>query len=323
MIGAVQPADRQVDQPVFDAPNILWYFGGLVASFACLEVFTSVHEGARGLWILATALGFLGGYALLAAWLLRRGAVIAGGVIAAWSVVFVPVAGSAVERLIGVSNVTRTGVSLNQLPSSSPGPFKEFQGRELVLAMLLVAAGLAVYTLTRFPFVLAFVAVGALISAEFLVPAVLNGPTASDHATALIVFGLAFLVGGTLLDLRAQRREAFWFHLIGLDALAAGLTYHAVTHSSWGWELILIAGVLVLLIAAPLRRATWTLFGIVGVYAPLAHYAVQWFGNLGATAALAAIGFGFVALGIQVRAAEGSRAGVRFGRTPPASPPPA
>jgi hypothetical protein len=110
---------------------------------------------------------------------------------------------------------------------------------------------------------------------------------------------------------------------VRLDALAAGLTYHAVTHSSWGWELILIAGVLVLVIAGPLRRATWTLFGIVGVYAPLAHYAVVWFGNLGRTAALAAIGFGFVVLGIQVRAAEGSSAGLRFGKAPPALPPPA
>ena len=217
--------------------------------------------------------------------------------------------------------MTRTSVSVTTLPTPSPGPFGEFEGRQFVLVVLLVAAGLAVYVLTRFPFVFAFVAIGALVSAEFLVPAVVSKPSAFDHATALVAFGLAFLTGGILLDLRAHRRQAFWFHVVGLVALAAGLTYHAVTHSSWGWELILVAGVIVLISAAPLRRATWTLFGIVGVYAPLAHYAVQWFGNLGRTAALAAIGFGFVILGIQVRAAEGSRAGLRFEKPPPASTP--
>src|SRR5258708_21296136 len=283
MIGRVEPPDRQLDQPAFDTPNILWYFGGFVATVACLAVFGSVHQGARGLWVLLVALGLLAGYGLLSAWLIRRGAEIAGGVVAALAVVFVPVAGSAVERLIGVSNVTRPSVSVNTLPTPSPGPFGAFEGRLFVLVVLVVAAGLAAYALTRFPFAFAFVAIGALVSAEFLVPAVVSKPSAFDHATALVAFGLPFLTGAILLDLRAHRRQAFWFHIVGLVALAAGLTYHAISHSSWGWELILVAGVIVLIIAAPLRRATWTLFGIMGVYTPLVHYAVHWFGNLGRT----------------------------------------
>jgi hypothetical protein len=254
----------------------------------------------------------------------RRGATIPGGVLSAWAVLFVPIAGGAIERLAGLSPAGRgsgSGISVGGVSAPSSAPFTAFSGRFLVLSLLVVVAGLAVYTLTRFAFVLAFVAAGALISAELLVPAVDSGPSPADEATALIVFGLALLVGAIMLDLRSQRRQAFWFHLLGLGSAASGLTYHAVTHSSWGWVLILVAGILVLTLAAPLRRATWALFGIAGVYAPLAHFAAQWFGNLGTTAALALVGCGFLAFGIQVRAVEGGRVGLQFGKVPPTPPP--
>jgi hypothetical protein len=321
MIGLVEAGTHEVGQPVFDAPNILWYFGASAGTLACLELVSGVGDGARGLWMLLVALGFAGAYVLLAAWLLRRGSTIPGGVVAAWTVAFVLAAGDSFEQLVGLTHASQVSVSLDRLNVPAAGPFARFEGHELGLGILTVAAGLAVYVWTRFPFVLAFAVSGALISAELLVPAVVSHPSASDHATALIVFGIALLVAGILVDLRAARRQAFWFHVVGLMALSAGLAYHAATHSSWGWKLILVEGILVLALAAPLRRATWTLFGIAGLYAPLAHYASDWFGSTGTDAALGLIGFAFVALGIAVQASERGWVGLS-GERPPRAPSP-
>ena len=303
----------QAPKPEFDAPNILWYFGALVGTLACLGVCDTVGTGARGLWILVAADVFLLAYIELATWLVRTGSIIPGGVIASWSIVFVPVAAGAIERLIGVWH-----------PTQIASPVETFEWRALILSLLLVVAGIVVYRKDRFPFVFAFVAGGALLSAELLVPVFVSHPTLGDDATGLIVFGLVLLVIGILLDLRALRREGFWFHMIGLVVVAAALAYHAFAHTSWGWQLTLLIGVIILALAAPLRRATWVIFGIIGTYVPITHYADSWFGRLGAAVSLAIVGFGFVALGILFRTGEDGWTGLQFGRAPaPPAPPPA
>ena len=94
--GAASPeGPRTRVRPVFDTPNILWFFGALTAAFAGAVVIESVHSSVRGLWILLAALAFLGVYAVLAFVLLRLGWEIPGGVVAATGVTFVPVAAGA------------------------------------------------------------------------------------------------------------------------------------------------------------------------------------------------------------------------------------
>jgi hypothetical protein len=321
----VDASGRQARAPVFDGPNILWYLGALGATVASLDVVGNVDGGARGLWVLLVALAFLAGYGLISIRLLGAGWVIPGSVIAVWGISFLLVAGGAFERLIGVWPSPSAGggvsVSIGGVAAPSPGPFESFEGHVFVLGLLAIAGGVAVYVLTRYEFAFVSVAGGTLFSAELVLPAIVHRPSASDHATALIVFGLAFLAAGILLDLRGLRRHAFWFHLTGLLALTGGLVYHAASNSSWGWELILVAGLLVLALAAPLRRATWVLFGILGGYAPLAHYAADWFGNTGTAAALAVVGFGIVAAGIAFRAGESGWDGLQVGRPAPGQPP--
>ena len=253
---------------------------------ACVAVITRVHGSGRGVWILFASLAFLAVYALISVWFRQLGLLIPGGVVAATAVTFVPVGASAVERLIGVWRMP-----------TGPGPFQEFEGPDFVLALVTLAAGLLVYSLVRFPFVFVYVAGGTLVAAHLLVPVFVSRPTPADHATALIVIGVGLLAVGGALDLRGERRAAFWWHLDGLVTMSIGLAYHAFSHASWGWLLILVVGALVLLAASPLRRATWGLFGVFGTYAPVVHYTDKWFGNLGTAFALAAVGFGLIWLG--------------------------
>ena len=296
---AGNPDARPSARPVFDTPNILWFFGALTAAAAGVTVIGSVHSTARGLWILLASLGFIAAYAVVSAALLQSGWEIPGGLVAATAVTFVPVAAGAVERLIGVWR-----------NPSGPGPFQEFEGPDVVLVAVTAVAGLVVYALVRFPFVFAYVAGATFITAQLLVPIVVSQPSLSDHATAVLVVGVALLAVGIFSDLRNSRRTAFWWHIVGLVTMTVGLAYHAFSHTSLGWVLILIVGAIVLVLAAPLHRATWGLFGVAGTYAPIAHYADKWFGNLGTAFALAAVGFALLGIGIAIQRAGDSWTGL-------------
>ena len=285
---------------MFDTPNILWFFGAFTAAVASDAVISQVHSSSRAVWILLASLAFLAAFAVLSAWLLRSGWWVAGGVLAAMAVTFVGPAGGSFERLIGV---WRTGASLD--------PIQEFEGPAFALVLAIAVAGLIAFAIVRFPFILAIVVLAAFFAAQLLLPVVVSSPSAADHATAFIVVGGALIVVGLTLDLARLRSEAFWWHLVGLTALSIGFGYHAFRHSTWGWVLIFVVGTVILSFATFLLRGTWAVFGVAGVYAPIAHYLNAWLGTLGTAFALAAAGVGLVALGLAAR---------RYGGTWPERP---
>jgi len=270
-----------------DAPNILWYFGGITAAGGGASVVQSVHPSARGLWILLASLAFVAAFAAVSAWLLRQGQAIPGGVLAAAAVVFVPVAGSGFERLVGYWH-----------GSGSASAVEEFEGPAFALALATIAAGVLAYVVVRFGFIQATIAVATLVAAQLLLPVFVSQPSVDDHATAALVIGALLVAIGLGFDYRDARRAAFWWHVVGLATLAAGFAYLVFRHSSWGWIVMLVVGAAVLAAAAPLRRGTWGLFGIAGFYAPVAHYVSSWFGNLGTSFALLFFSLALVALGI-------------------------
>jgi hypothetical protein len=280
------------ERPRLDPPNILWFFGGLTAAAAGNAVVSRVHPSARGLWILLAALAFLAGFAALSAALRRAGWPVAGGVLAAMAVTFVAPAAIGVLRLVGFWR-------------AAPGlePLQEYEGPAVLVALATAAAGLLAFRRVGFPFVLAVVAAAVAVAGQLLLPIFVARPSAADHANGEIAIGVALLAVGLALDRRGARREAFWWHVFGLATLALGLGYHAFRNASWGWLLILAAGALLLALAVALRRATWGLFGVAGLFAAAAHYLDSWFGTLGTAFALAAFGLGLVALGIAARRA--------------------
>jgi hypothetical protein len=279
-----------VEPPRFDTPNILWFFGALSSAAASDAVLSNVHPSHRGVWLLLASLAFLAAYAGLSVSLLRAGWWVPGGVLAAMAVTFVGPVGAAFERLIGV---WRTSLSFD--------PFQEYEGTAVALVAAVAVAGLIAFALVRFHFILVIVAFTTFVTAQLLVPVFVSRPSLTDHATAVLLVGAGLIVVGLALDLGVARRSAFWWHFVGLLGLTIGLGYHAFQHTSWGWIMILVAGTIVLLLGASLRRATWGVFGVAGFYAPIAHYLDVWLGNLGLSFALAALGLVLVALGIAAR----------------------
>jgi len=81
---------------------------------------------------------------------------------------------------------------------------------------------------------------------------------------------------------------------------------------------MLIGGVLLLIVAGPVRRATWAVYGVLGLYSPLVHYLIK---NLNERSwpfalALLALALAIFALGMAVHR-YGHVWAERFVRRPP------
>ena len=311
----VPPPDAHgPDDPVFDTQNILWHFGALSATVAALVFVGQVHSSARGFWVLLVSLVFVGAYAGGAALLLRAGRRIPGGIVAAAAVSFVPLTGEAFERLSPRARLEPwrrdPGVLVGRGDGRFRGGHREQVRRTDMFALAVATAcgrlQLIVYALVRYAFVFAWVAVATLFAAELLLPLVVSRPGTSDRADTLLATGLVFLGVGLYADLVHARRIAFWWHLVGLMAITGAFVYHLTVASSPGWVVALIAGVAALALAAPMHRATWALFGLLGMWAPIVHYSARWFGNLGTAFALFVIGLSILGAGLAVQRAGDS-----------------
>jgi hypothetical protein len=288
----------RVGVPRFDPPNVLWYFGAIAATVASYAVISAVGAAHRGLWIFIVALAFLGGAAGLSALALRLRCWIPGGVLATAAVALFPAVVVGFEHLIGV------------WPKPSIDPFRDFEGVPFSLAALTILAGLVAFWLVRFSFAMLPVAAAAVLAVQFLLPVFVTHPSADAHVDALLVTGAAFVVVGMLLDARNHRAPAFWWHVLGLFAIAAGLVYYvgrgAVEgfipnisrhHSAWAWVTMLVLGAALVIASFVVRRTTWAAFGVAGIYAPSLHYVSDWSGAWHFPLLMVFVGVGLVFAG--------------------------
>jgi hypothetical protein len=257
-------------RPRFDPPDILWYFGGITAAVAAESVVGDVGGANRGVWIFLVAVLFLAGAGVLAAVALRAGWPVPGGVLAAVAVGLVPGVVVGFEHLVGAWP--------RQVEARDP--FHDFEGFLFAVVVVTVAVGLLVFRLVRFGFVLLPVTVGTVLGAQLLLPAFLDRPGTSAHVKLLIATGIALVVVGMLLDARGHRAAAFWWHVVGLFALAIGLAYYVgvspllpgASSSTWAWVTMLLIGAALVVASFPVARATWAAYGVAGLYAPALHY---------------------------------------------------
>jgi hypothetical protein len=286
--------------PLFDSPNILWYFGAIAATIASVAVIGQVGSAHRGIWILLVSLVFCGGAAALSAFALSAGFWVPGGVLATAAVGIFPAVVNGFEHLIGVA----------PKDAQSLDPFQDFSGAAFAIPAATVAASLVAFWLVRFGFVLFPAALASVLVVQFLLPVFVNSPSVDDHIVTLLITGAAFVVIGMLLDARLHRAAAFWWHVLGLFAIAVGLVYYvgrsaanavlpggSTQHHAWAWVAMLVIGVALLLASFPLRRATWGAFGVAGVYAPTFHYVDVWSGSWHFPLLMVFVGVGLVFLG--------------------------
>src|SRR5438067_704226 len=244
-----------------DPPNVLWFYGAFAIEFGVYALLRTIPSDQHGVWILVAAAGFFCGFAAAAA-LLRRWWV-PGGLAAALAMGTFPAVAVAFLTLIRVW-------------PTEPffQPFTHFNAYYVGVAAATALVGLAAFTLTRFPFVLA-VAIGAVIvGSQLFVPCVEESPSGEDRTTAALIVGAGLVIIGVFVDAFGRRREAFWFHVLGWLTAAGGLVFFTAEPGDpdRGWVPILIVSVLMLIAAGPIRRATWAVYGVLGFYAAVIHY---------------------------------------------------
>ncbi len=257
--------DGTRDRARIDLVSVLWFFGAIAAGVASLAVIDRIPQSGRDIWVLLASLGFLAAYAATSWVLLHRGWIVPGGLMAALAVAMVPAIGYGFTQLIG-------------LYPDDPffEPFDHFSGTVFGIGVATFVAGLVAFALTRFAFVLALVVAAFLITAQLLASA--GDATGDSRAWTAVATGSALVGLALLLDARGRRREAFWFHVGGLLAVAGALVYFLVDDSfndgpgtgSWIW--LLVAGAVVLLLAGLIHRSTLAVYGTIGLAAALAHY---------------------------------------------------
>jgi len=260
-------AAAERDRPRMDPPNVLWFFGAFTLEFAVYELIETIPTSQSGLWILITALGFLAAFAAASAVLRQRGWWVPGGLAAALAVGVFPAAAIAFLKLI-------------QVWPSEPffKPFEEFSGWTFAVGLATALAGLVAWWSTRFPFVLGVACGAILASAQLLTPCFDEDPSPDERAVTALVIGAVLFVAGVFVDAFGRRREAFWFEVLGLFSVAAGLVYFsAAFHGDpeRGWIPMLIGGAALLIAAGPVGRASWAVYGVLGVYATLVHYLLK------------------------------------------------
>jgi hypothetical protein len=284
------PAER--DHPRMDTPNVLWFFGAFAIGFASSELIAVVPGSHRRIWELLAALGFLAAYALGCFVLLRGGWWIPAGLAAALAVSTVPAVGIGFFALIGT------------LPDSSTfDATQHFSWSVFLIGIATIVAGLVAFAVTRFSFLFFTVTVSSSLTAQLLVPGFTDHPSGDPHLVTAIVTGSALIAVGIALDAAGRRRDAFWFHVIGFFNVAVALGYYAAPFTgdtNRGWIPMAIVGALVLLLSAPLRRATWALYGILGFYSALFHWLTNGLNasSAGYAAILLGIGLSLFLLGL-------------------------
>jgi hypothetical protein len=297
-------------RPRMDPANVLWFFGAIATQFGVYALIESVPSGQDGLCRLLTAVGFFLAIALAAGLLLRQSWWVPGGLAAALVVGTFPSVAVGFMQLIGVWH-----------GDTFFGPFDHFSGYWFGVALATAIVGVATYVLTRFTFVLA-VAIGFfIVASQLFVPCYDEGPDGDVRAVMALVVGAALVIAGVFFDIFARRREAFWLHVFGLLTVAGGLIWFTADPDgdpNRGWVPMLIAALVLLIAAGPIRRATWAVYGVLGVYAATTHYLSKGLNEQAWAFALSVLllGLAIFAAGMLVQR-YGKTCAKRFVRRPP------
>jgi hypothetical protein len=264
--GGVLPPTKAAerDRPRMDPPNVLWFFGAFAIEFGAYALIEAIPNDQNGLWIFVTAIAFFVAFAVASALLLRRWWWVPGGLAAALAVGIFPAVGVGFLKLIDVW-------------PDEPffRPLSHFSGYWFGVTLATAAVGLIAFALTRFPFILGVSIAVVITASQLFVPCFEEGPSGDDRTTMALVIGSLLVIAGVFLDAFGRRRDAFWFHALGWFTAAAGLVWFTSAPSgdpNRGWVPMLIVSALMLIVAGPIRRATWAVYGVLGFYAAVVHY---------------------------------------------------
>jgi hypothetical protein len=145
--------------------------------------------------------------------------------------------------------------------------FSGFNVARLSLVLLTLIAAVVALRLFAFPLLmLAIVSLG-----WFFVTDLISG---GGDWSAVVTFGvgLVFLLQARIVDSGQNRVYAMWLH-VGAGATIGGSLLWFLHHGHFEWALIAVAALLYVRLAAAFERASWAVFGSIGLLASATHYA--------------------------------------------------
>lgn len=276
----------------FEAAHISYYLGALLIIGAMGWFVTSAWDRLSGMTIAAIAVGYAvlfgaSGFRLFRSALAR----IPGGLMVAVAVCMTPLAVYGMERAMG------------WWPAYDPGSYTNFHpyinASWVVMEIATVAISALALYLVRFPFITAPAAY-ALWYLSMDGTALLFGIrwTFHDECWISVIFGLAMITVGYLLDGHPEIDFAFWFYLFGVLTFSGGLTAMG-NGNQFSKAVYCLIHLLMIAVAVILRRKVFLIFGGIGVFLYLANEAEVYFRNsLGFTFSLTAIGILFIVAGL-------------------------
>jgi hypothetical protein len=244
-------------RPRWAAWSYLLYAGGLVILGAALGLlgFFSSHYGA----FKYTVLSFLVfvGFAFVARSLRRDGKhPIAAGLFAFSSVILF---GAFVLALYSWFGWLDFGTAA----------FRGFNLARLTFVLLTLFAALTNLRLFRFPLLML-----PIVSLTWFFVTDLVSGGGDWSAVVTFVVGLVFLSSARTVDRGLNRPYGMWLH-VGAGLTIGGSLLFFLHHGHFEWALIAIAGVLYTKLAEAFDRASWAIFGSIGILAAATHFATS------------------------------------------------
>jgi hypothetical protein len=257
--------------------TVAYYFGAMLMISACAWFLGDKWNvlGSRG--VLIVALIYLV-VALFTGLLVRaKGFPVGGGLLVTVAVCLVPLITYSIESLTGF------------WPAGSPGDYKNYypliHGSWIVMELATIAAAALALRYVRFGFLTAPMAFSLWFMSMDLA-ALIRGESYLDNngrQEVSIAVGLLSIVVGYSLDRLLHSREApksedfaFWCYLFGLMAFWGGMTF-LDSGSELKRFIYLLINIGLIAIAIKLRRATFLIFGALGVHIYLGHLAYEIF----------------------------------------------
>lgn len=275
--GETKPRVEAEAQKGLNAVTVAYYFGAMLMISACAWFLGDKWEalGSRGVFV--TVLVYMGVSLGLGLWLRTRGYLVGGGLLVTVAVCLVPLLTYTVEEMLGL------------WPASRPGQYSEFYPRVhgSWIAMELATIGAAALALRFVPF--GFLTAPMAWSFWFFSMDVAEWALGSDltrqqRCSVSVGVGLLTMLVGYGLELARSREEdvpysedfAYWCYLFGLLAFWGGFTAME-SGSEFGRILYCLLNVGLILLGVWLRRATFLVFGVLGVHIYLGHLAYEVF----------------------------------------------
>ena len=271
------PRAETEEQKGLNAVTVAYYFGAMLMISACAWFLGDKWEalGSRG--VLVTVLVYMAVALGVGLWLRARGYLVGGGLLVTVAVCLVPLLTYTIEDMLGL------------WPAARPGAYAEFYPRVhgSWIAMELATIGAAALALRFVPF--GFLTAPMAWSFWFFSMDVAEWAMGSDltrqqRCWISVAVGLLTMLVGYGLELTRRKDEdvpysedfAFWCYLFGLLAFWGGFTAME-SGSEFGRILYCLLNVVLILVAIWLRRATFLVFGVLGVHIYLGHLAYEVF----------------------------------------------